>query len=105
MLIMSSLFVIFLFVVCITLTADGSRRARLIIPPIATWPYCLWTLRICPSLLGFRLRFFIATDPVKSRLRCYPLLLYSDDVPGTIEVLVTVKLKSAYDIMCSKNRT
>ena len=68
-----------------TLTADGPRRARLPIPPTA-----MWTLMILPSLSGSRLRYDLLSQLIMPRieLRGYPLL-----------TLVTVKLKSAYDIM------
>ena len=46
--------------VCISLTADGSQRARLPIPPIATSPSWLWSLSIFPSFPSPRLRAFIA---------------------------------------------
>ena len=44
--------------ICISLTADGSQRARLPIPPTATVPSCLWLLRIFQSLLGSHLTRF-----------------------------------------------
>ena len=51
----------FFFFVYISLTADGSQRARLLpILPTATLPSCLWSLRIFPSLSGFRLQIAIA---------------------------------------------
>ena len=43
------------FVFCIPLTTDGPQRARLPIRPTATLPYCLWSLRIFPSLPVSRL--------------------------------------------------
>ena len=42
----------------ISLVADGPQRARLSIPPTATMPSCLWSLRIFPSLPCSRLVIF-----------------------------------------------
>ena len=44
----------------ISLALFVSYRARLPIPPTATLPSCLWSLRISLSLPGSRLGFFIA---------------------------------------------
>ena len=50
--------VCFCLFVRISLTTDGSQHARLLVPPIATLPSCLWPLNIFPSLPGSQLRFF-----------------------------------------------
>ena len=50
----------YLFIFCLSLTAEWPQGARLPIPPTATLPPCLWILRIFPSLPGSRLQFFIA---------------------------------------------
>ena len=47
-------------VFCTQLMADGPQRARLPIPPTATLPSCLWSLRIFPSFPGSRLTFFLS---------------------------------------------
>ena len=39
----------------LSFTADGPQRARLSIPPTATLPSCLWSLRVFPSFHGSRL--------------------------------------------------
>ena len=62
--------------VSISLTADGSQRARLLISPTATLssPSCLWSRRIFPShdislyLPGSRLMFFYR-QPIRCKFR------------------------------------